>query len=161
VIALNKSVTHFGKKEIIMINLDLGTLIDKPVKDVFAFITNPANMSKWNSAVVSMEQITPGAVSMGTKFKTVGEMLGRRIEGEMEVIAFEPDSKYGFQMNAGPVQVNVTLGFKTVGTGTKLSLNAQGNPGGLFKLAEGVMQGRVKSMMEENLARLKSVLEKG
>jgi len=144
-----------------MINLDLGTLIDKPVKDVFAFITNPANMSKWNSAVVSMEQITPGAVSMGTKFKTVGEMLGRRIEGEMEVIAFEPDSKYGFQMNAGPVQVNVTLGFKTVGTGTKLSLNAQGNPGGLFKLAEGVMQGRVKSMMEENLARLKSVLEKG
>ena len=143
-----------------MINLDLGTLIDRPVKDVFAFITNPANMSKWNSAVVSMEQITSGAVGMGTKFKTVGEMLGRRIEGEMQVIAFEPDSKYGFQMNAGPVQVNVTLGFKTVGTGTKLSLNAQGNPGGLFKLAEGVMQGRVKSMMEENLARLKSVLEK-
>ena len=143
-----------------MINLDLGTLIDRPVKDVFAFITNPANMSKWNSAVVSMEQITPGAVGMGTKFKSVGEMLGRRIEGEMQVIAFEPDSKYGFQMNAGPVQVNVTLGFKTVGTGTKLSLNAQGNPGGLFKLAEGVMQGRVKSMMEENLARLKSVLEK-
>ena len=144
-----------------MINLDLGTLIDRPVKDVFAFITNPANMAKWNSAVVSMEQITPGAVGVGTKFKNVGEMMGRRIEGEMEVIAFEPDSKYGFQMNAGPVQVSVTLTFKTVGTGTKLSLNAQGNPGGFFKLAEGVMQGRVKSMMEENLARLKSVLEKG
>jgi len=143
-----------------MINLDLGTLIDKPVKDVFAFVTNPANMSKWNSAVVSLEQVTPGAVGMGTKFKSVGEMLGRRIEGEMQVVAFEPDSKYGFQMNAGPVQVNVTLNFKTVGTGTKLSLNAQGNPGGLFKLAEGVMQGRVKSMMEENLARLKSVLER-
>jgi len=144
-----------------MINLDIGTLIDKPVNDVFTFITNPANMSKWNSAVVSLEQVTPGAVGMGTKFKSVGEMMGRRIEGEMQVVAFEPDSKYGFQMDAGPVQVNVTLTFKTVGTGTKLSLNAQGNPGGLFKLAEGVMQGRVKSMMEENLARLKSVLEKG
>jgi len=144
-----------------MINLDIGTLIDKPVKDVFAFITNPVNMPKWNSAVVSMEQITPGAVGLGTKFKNIGEMMGRRIEGEMEVIAYDPDSKYGFQMNAGPIQVNVTLTFKTVGTGTKLSLNAQGNPGGLFKLAEGVMQGRVKSMMEENLARLKSVLEKG
>jgi len=143
-----------------MINLDFGTLIDKPVKDVFAFITNPANMSKWNSAVVSMEQITPGAVGLGTKFKNVGEMMGRRIEGEMQVVAFEPDAKYGFQMNAGPVQMNITLTFKTVGTGTKLSLNAQGNPGGLFKLAEPVMQGRIKSMMEENLARLKSVLEK-
>ena len=58
-----------------MINLDLGTLIDKPVKDVFAFVTNPANMSKWNSAVISMEQITPGAVGLGTKFKSAGEML--------------------------------------------------------------------------------------
>ena len=144
-----------------MINLDLSTLIDRPVKDVFAFVTNPSNMSKWNSAVVSMQQITPGPVGMGTKFKSVGEMMGRRIEGEMQVVAFEPDSKYGFQMNAGPVQVNVVLNFKTVGTGTKLSLNAQGNPGGLFKLAEPVMAGRVKVLMEENLVRLKSVLEKG
>jgi carbon monoxide dehydrogenase subunit G len=144
-----------------MINIDLGTMIDRPVHDVFTFITNPGNMSKWNSAVVSMEQITPGAVGVGTKFKSVGEMMGRRIEGEMQVVAFEPDSKFGFQMNAGPVQVNVVLTFKTVGTGTKLNLNAQGNPGGLFKLAEPVMAGRVKGMMEENLARLKSVLEKG
>jgi carbon monoxide dehydrogenase subunit G len=59
------------------------------------------------------------------------------------------------------MQVNLTLGFKPVGTGTKVSLNAQGNPAGIFKLAEGVMAGRVRSMMEENLARLKSQLEKG
>ena len=144
-----------------MINLDLGVLIDRPVKDVFAFITNPQNMSRWNSAVVSLEQLTPGAVGMGTKFKNVGEMMGRRIEGEMQVVAFEPDAKYGFQMQAGPMQVNMLMTFKTVGTGTKLSLNAQGNPAGFFKLAEGVMAGRVKAMMEENLARLKTVLEKG
>jgi carbon monoxide dehydrogenase subunit G len=88
-------------------------------------------------------------------------MMGRRIEGEVQVTAYEPDTKTGFQMNAGPVQMNVTIAFKPVGTGTKVSLNAQGNPGGLFKLAEPIMAGRVKSMMEENLVRLKSVLEKG
>ena len=142
-----------------MINLDLGVLIDRPVKDVFAFVANPNNMSKWNSAVVSLEQVTPGAVGVGTKFKTVGEMMGRRIEGDMQVTAYEPDTKCGFQVQAGPMQVNLTMTFKTVGTGTKVSLNAQGNPGGLFKLAEGVMAGQVKSMMEGNLARLKSALE--
>jgi len=144
-----------------MINLDLGTLIDKPMKDVFAFVANPNNMSKWNSAVVSLEQITPGAVAVGTKFKSVGELMGRRVEGEMQVTAYEPDTKCGFQVNAGPMQVNLTLTFKTVGTGTKIGLNAQGNPAGFFKLAEGLMAGRVKSLMEENLARLKSVLERG
>ena len=142
-----------------MINLDLGVLIDRPVKDVFAFVANPNNMSKWNSAVVSLEQVTPGAVGVGTKFKTVGEMMGRRIEGEMQVTAYEPDTQCGFQVQAGPMQVNLTMTFKTVGTGTKVSLNAQGNPGGLFKLAEGVMAGQIKSMMEGNLARLKSALE--
>ena len=142
-----------------MINLDFGVLIDRPVKDVFAFVANPNNMSKWNSAVVSLEQVTPGAVGVGTKFKTVGEMMGRRIEGEMQVTAYEPDTQCGFQVQAGPMQVNLTMTFKTVGTGTKVSLNAQGTPGGLFKLAEGVMAGQVKSMMEGNLARLKSALE--
>ena len=144
-----------------MINLDFSALIDRPQKDVFAFVANPGNMSKWNSAVVSLEQVTPGAVGVGAKFKSVGEMMGRRIEGEMEITAYEPESKCGFQINAGPMQVNITLSFKTVGTGTKINLNAQGNPGGLFKLAEGVLAGRVKSMMEEYLARLKTVLEKG
>ncbi|GJQ35541.1 MAG: SRPBCC family protein [Anaerolineales bacterium] len=144
-----------------MINLDLNALIDRPQKDVFAFVANPNNMSKWNSAVVGLEQVTPGAVGTGTKFKSIGEMMGRRIEGEMQITAYEPDTKCGFQINAGPMQVNITLSFKTVGTGTKINLNAQGNPGGLFKLAEGVLAGRVKAMMEENLARLKTVLEKG
>lgn len=144
-----------------MINLDFGALIDRPIKDVFAFVSNPNNMSKWNSAVVSLEQITPGDVGVGTKFKSAGEMMGRRIEGEVQVIAYEPDTKCGFQMNAGPMQVNINLSFKTVGTGTKISFNAQGNPAGFFKLAEPVMAGRVKAMMEENLSRLKSVLEKG
>jgi carbon monoxide dehydrogenase subunit G len=144
-----------------MINLDLSTLIDRPVKDVFAFVSNLNNMSKWNSAVVSLQQLTPGAVGVGTKFKSVGEMMGRRIEGEVQVTSYEPDTKTGFQMNAGPMQINVTISFKPVGTGTKVGLNAQGNPAGVFKLAEGIMQGRIKSLMEENLARLKSVLEKG
>jgi carbon monoxide dehydrogenase subunit G len=144
-----------------MITLDLSTLIDRPVEDVFAFVSNLNNMTKWNSAMVSLQQLTPGTVGVGTKFKCVGEMMGRRIEDEVQVTSYEPDSKTGFQMNAGPMQINVTIGFKPVGTGTKVSLNAQGNPAGVFKLAEGMLQGRVKSMMEENLARLKSVLEKG
>ena len=143
-----------------MINLDFSTLIDRPMKDVFAFVANPNNMAQWNSAVVSLEQVTPGPVGVGTKFKSVGEMMGRRIEGEMQITSYEPDTKCGFQVNAGPMQVNLTLTFKPVGTGTKISLNAQGNPAGFFKLAEPMMAGRVKSLMQENLSRLKSQLEK-
>ncbi len=143
-----------------MITFDFGVLVDRPIKDVFAFVSNPNNMSQWNSTVVSLQQAIPGTVEVGTKFKTVGEMMGRRVEGEMQITIHEPDTQCGFQLQAGPMQVNLTFAFKTVGTGTKISLNAQGNPGGIFKLAEGVMAGQVKSMMEGNLARLKTALEK-
>jgi len=144
-----------------MINLDFNTLIDRPMKDVFTFVADPNNMSKWNSAVVSIQQVTSGAVAVGTKFKTVGEVMGRRLEGEMQVQAYEPDTQCGFQLNAGPMQMNMTLTLKTVGTGTKLNLHVEGNPAGVFKLAEGVMTGQVKSLMEGNLAKLKTVLESG
>jgi carbon monoxide dehydrogenase subunit G len=144
-----------------MINLDLRTSIDRPRKDVFSFVADPNNMAKWNSAVVAVQPASPGASGVGTKFKTVGEMLGRRLEGELQVTACEPEDKCGFQMNSGPMQVDITVTLKTVGTGTELDLNAQGNPAGVFKLAEGVMAVQIKSMMEANLARLKSLLEEG
>jgi len=144
-----------------MINLDYSTLIDLPVKDVFAFTADPNNMSKWNSAVVSIQQITPGAVGAGTKFKTVGEALGRRLEGELQVLVHDPYDKCEFQLNAGPMQMNMKLSFETVGSGTKLGLNVQGNPAGVFKLAEPVLTGQVRSLMEGNFAKLKTVLESG
>jgi carbon monoxide dehydrogenase subunit G len=154
-----RKVPRIPEKGKIMINIDLSTLVDKPVEDVFAYIGDLNNMPKWNTTVMDVEQITPGDVGVGTKFKSVGEMLGRRIEGEMQVTAYEPDTKFGVQMNAGPALVNMTLSFKAVGTGTEVNLNAQGNPSGLFKLAEPLMQRRVKSIMEENLVRLGSQLE--
>jgi carbon monoxide dehydrogenase subunit G len=143
-----------------MINIDLSMLVEKPINDVFAFISNLNNMPKWNTTVMGVEQITPGEVGVGTKFKGAGEMMGRRTEGEIQVTVYEPDTKFGVQMNAEPMQVNMTVSFKTVDTGTNINLNAQGNPSGFFKLAEPLMAGRVKAMMEENLARLKSQLEK-
>lgn len=142
-----------------MITLDLSTLVDRPMSDVFTFISNPLNLPKWQSMIASIEQVTPGAVGVGSKYKVAAEMMGRKIDGLMEITTFAPPDKFGFTNQAGPMQVTVTVALKPVGTGAKIALHADGNPGGVFKIAEGVMAGQVKSQMEANLARLKSVLE--
>ena len=144
-----------------MINFEIGVLIDRPVSDVFSFLSNPLNLPKWQSMIARIEQVTPGAVNVGSKYKVSAEMLGRKIDGQMEITTFEPPARFGFTNQAGPMQVTGTVTGKPVGTGAKISLNAQGNPGGLFKIAEGVLAGQVKSQMEGNLARLKAVLEAG
>jgi len=46
--------------------------------------------------------------------------------------------------------MNMTLSFEPSGTGTKLNFNVLDNPAGIFKLAESVMTGQVKSLMEGN-----------
>jgi carbon monoxide dehydrogenase subunit G len=144
-----------------MITFDLSTLVDRPMPEVFTFLSNPLNLPKWQSMVASIEQATPGAVGVGSKYKVSAELLGRKIDGLMEITAFEPPNKFGFVNHAGPMRVTVTVTLKPVGTGAKIALHAEGNPGGFFKIAEGILAGQVKSQMEGNLARLKSVLEAG
>jgi uncharacterized membrane protein len=144
-----------------MITFDLGILIDRPVENVFAFISNPMNLPKWQSMVAKVEPAFSGPVGIGSKYKIQSEVMGRKMEGVMEITDFIPSEKFGFKNVAGPVQVQAVVTFKPAGTGTRLNLNGQGEPGGVFKLAEGVLAKQVKSQMEENLKRLKSVLEAG
>jgi carbon monoxide dehydrogenase subunit G len=144
-----------------MITFDLSTLVDRPMLDVFTFLSNPLNLPKWQSMVASIEPVLPDAVGVGSKYRVAAEMLGRKIDGLMEITTFAPPNKFGFTNQAGPMQVTVIVALKPVGTGAKIALHAEGNPGGVFKLAEGVLAGQVKSQMEANLARLKAVLEAG
>jgi carbon monoxide dehydrogenase subunit G len=142
-----------------MIDLEFAVLIDCPVSNAYAFLTNPMNLTRWQENVKEVRAISPGPVGVGSTFAVISEALGRRIEGRMEVVEMEPDNSFTFQMTAGPMQLRLQAALKTVGTGTRLALHAQGEPAGIFKLAEGALVGQVRSLMEANLARLKAVLE--
>jgi carbon monoxide dehydrogenase subunit G len=144
-----------------MINFEIGILIDRPVQEVFIFLSNPLNLPKWQTMIAKIDPVSEGPVQVGSKFNIHSEMLGRKIDGVMEITEYDPPDKFGFKNVAGPIQVRATATLKPVGTGTKVTLTAQGEPGGVFKLAEGVLAKQVQSQMEDNLKCLKSVLESG
>lgn len=142
-----------------MITIDLSTLVDRSPQDIFDFLSNPLNLPKWQTMIAKIEQVTPGEPAIGTKYRVFARALGRDIEGEMQISAFEMPHKVGFVNQSGPMRVNITVTVKPVGSGAKIALHAEGNPGGVFALAEGILAGKIKSEMEINLARLKAVLE--
>jgi uncharacterized membrane protein len=144
-----------------MITFELGTLIDRPIAQVYAFLSNPLNLPRWQAMVKEVKAASPGETGPGSAFNVTSEMLGRHIDGKMEIVEMKVDESFAFTIAAGPMRLQVNVSFKTVGTGTKVGLHAQGEPGGLFKMAEGVLAGQVKNQMESNLARLKTVLESG
>ncbi len=142
-----------------MITLDLSTLVDRPVPEIFEFLSNPLNLSQWQKMVAAIEQISPGAPAVGTKYRVSASALGRKIDGQIQITTFEPPHTVGFVNQSGPMRVDITVTLKPVGSGAKIALHAEGNPAGVFALAEGILAGKIKSEMEANLARLKAVLE--
>jgi len=144
-----------------MIQFEISTLIDRPVQEIYTFLSNPLNLPRWQTMILDVQQISKGPMGPGATFSTRGEMLGRRIEGIGEIVEFEPPLKFGYQASAGPITVRVGFALKPVGSGAKVTLSARGEPGGMFKLAEGMLARQVKSQMEENLVRLKRLLESG
>lgn len=142
-----------------MINLEISTLVDRPVDEVFEFMSDPLNLPKWQGMVERIEQVVPGAAGLGAKFNVHAEVMGRAMVGLMEITALEPPTKFGFKNKAGPVEINVAVTLKPAGTGSKVTLNVEGNPEGIFKFAEGPLSKQIKSQMETNLTKLKSILE--
>ena len=144
-----------------MIDFEISVLIDRPVHEVFTFISNPLNLAGWQSMVKEVRPVTAGPVAVGSKYTTQGELLGRKLEGLLEVTEYEPDTQFGYQGSAGPMRIHGVMTLKPAGTGARVSLKAHGEPGGMFKLAEGLLANQVKSQMIANLERLKSILEAG
>jgi carbon monoxide dehydrogenase subunit G len=142
-----------------MINFEISTLVDRPIDEVFNFISNPLNMPKWQVMVAKVEQLIPGVIGIGSKFNVKAGMLGRAMDGVMEITEYEPPTKFAFTNRLGPIQMKVAVMLKPVGTGAKITVHAQGNPDGMFKIAEGPMAQQIKIQMEMNLEKLKSILE--
>ena len=142
-----------------MINVEVSTVINRPVADVFAFFTEPANNPKWEEGLIECRMASPGPMGVGAQVLEVRKFMGRHMESTLEVTAYEPNKKYAVKVASGPIQFDLSAMFETVGDGTKISTSGQGEPGGFFKLAEGLVKKQLQSQVEGDMGRLKKVLE--
>lgn len=142
-----------------MINVEVSTVINRPLAEVFAFFTEPTNNPKWEEGLIECRQVSPGPMGVGAQIIEVRKFLGQRMESKLEVTAFEPNKKYAVKVASGPIQFEISAMFEAVGDGTKVSISGQGEPGGFFKLAEGMVKKQLQNQVEGDAGRLKKVLE--
>jgi uncharacterized membrane protein len=142
-----------------MLKLEISTVINRPVEEVFAFVSNPENFPKWISSSSEVRITSEGPIGVGTTFRPVVTFLGRRMEGESEVTEYEPNRRYVEKTISGPFPVENSMTFERIEGGTRVSLTSMAEPGGFFKLAEPLLVGLVKRQFEADLARLKDLME--
>ena len=143
--------------------LEFSTKINKPVEAVFEFLTNLENQKKLSQYITGVEVSEP--LKVGTRYKIQTTTMGRTIETMNEVVAFEPNKKFGVKTFAPPPASDVTNTYllEPDGSGTKLVLQMDTvlTPPGMPNMPgmEDMMKKQMSATFEATLATMKKAIE--
>jgi len=144
-----------------MIDLNSSTLIYRPIRQVFDFMSVPENNFQWQYGTLASARISEGAGNIGTFFRSIGHLMGRRILSTFEINEYELNKRYGFKSLSGPLNSQTSYTFEIVNSSTKITIStqAQANVVNFFQMNEIILGKKMKKQLIENLAMLKDLLE--
>jgi hypothetical protein len=142
-----------------MINLISSTLIERPVKQVFDFVSTPENDFQWKYGTLASARLSEGAGSRGTFFRTIGHLMGRKNLGTFEITEYELDKKYGFRSLSGPVHSTTAYTLENVDGRTRINISIRACAPKFFHITEKLLRKTMKMQLEEDVAALKAILE--
>jgi uncharacterized membrane protein len=131
--------------------------IDRPVGEVFAFLSDFQNIPKWNYYVLEVRQLSDNPIGVGTTYHQVR----KSDEQDFRIIEFEANNTVAVKtlpQSSPSFERMFTLYEEgdTTRLGDEWKLDT-GSPTILERLA----RRRVKSAVAENLTKLKELLEEG
>ncbi len=150
-----------------MIKFEVTITIHRPLEDVFRFVVQGENNSKWNSAVKEVKQVSEGTVGVGTRYWMLRELPSGKVENTYEIIEFEPNKKLSIKIVSGPTPFLYRYTFEPSEQGTRLSLDAEVDKEGLVEVLgtkariapEFLLTRLFRGGVESNFKSLKSILE--
>ena len=141
-----------------MIRFGFPVEVGCPVAEVFAYVTEPANLPEWQETD-RVEQLTPGPVATGTRFREVRAVLGRRLESTSEVSAHRPCHRYDLDIVSPYARVADRWTFEAIPGGTRVHFSTEGRARLAFRPLERVIAEVMERRRRAHHARLKRALE--
>ena len=145
-----------------MVTASVSIIIERPVEDVFAFLTDARNNALWqaNAGLKATRQEPEEPVGVGTRITETWQCMGRKTEATREVTEYERNHKCTQRhlWGASPIKEGMLL-CEPVAEGTRCTYTALVQAGGVFALAEPFLASTLKKAMATSLAEAKHVLE--
>ena len=145
-----------------MLTIERSILIDRPLTQVWAFLTDLKNTPQWDVGVSETRVTSDGPPGLGTIFENVGMFLGRYSVREYKVTEYEPNRKVTVDMTTPPGFIRhggVSYTFEPAGVGTRLTATGTVQLQGFFVLLQPILGQRARRDVEGDLANLKRLLE--
>jgi len=144
-----------------MVNITTTITINRPIKDVFAYATNPDNAPKWYKNIKSIEWETLKPLVLGSKIVFAAHFLGRILKYVYEIVELKPNRKLTMKTASGPFLMETTYSFERMGdTMTKMTLCNYGNPTGFSRIVAPFMSFAMRQANKKDLLKIKEILEK-
>ena len=142
-----------------MINVNVGTIIDRPAQQVFDFVSEPENDFQWQYATLETARLSESGNGIGSFFRSISNLMGRRNMSTFEVTEYTPNKKYGFKSLSGPLHSQTSYSFETFKSCTKINISMQASVIDFFRMDESLVEKHLRRQFKENLAMLKVLLE--
>jgi uncharacterized protein YndB with AHSA1/START domain len=142
-----------------MIRAEWSGTIDRPIEEVFAYIGDQTNTPAWQAGLVEVRRTTEGPIGVGTKHTFVRTFMRRRMEADNEYVAYEPNKRIAFKTTSGPVRVEASYVFESVGDGTRVTSLVEMDASRFLSLAEPLIAAGLRREMKAASRLLKSLLE--
>jgi uncharacterized protein YndB with AHSA1/START domain len=124
--------------------------------ELFGFLADTATLPEWQTGIVSVRQVTPGAVRVGSVAHVVRELLGQRLEVDLTVTAYEPGRRLALRSSVSGIDVQATLALAPSGDGTRLTFEMTVRAQSIFMAPmEGMVAGAAERDLADSLARLR------
>jgi uncharacterized protein YndB with AHSA1/START domain len=146
---------------IVVPHLHTEVTIDRPVDEVFSYISDPRNESHWLSSVTRNSNVPDGPVHPGTTYETHAHFLGKHMEFNVEVVEYEPPNGYGYLAKHGTLHIHRRIHLDPVDGGATfltMDLEAEGHHQ-ILRFAEDVMLRAGQRQGQSGLENLKDILE--
>lgn len=144
-----------------MISFETSVRIGRPIEEVFAFVSDPLQFPRWNSAVRDVRAISGGNGQPGSTYLMERELPTGRAENELEVFAREQPSEVSIRTTSGPTPFVYRYGFSSEAGATVVHLDARVELGGVAGVLGPLASRAVRRGVDANFATLKRTLEGG
>jgi uncharacterized protein YndB with AHSA1/START domain len=105
--------------------------INRPVEEVFGFLTNLDNAPRWTVGLVEVR--VDGRLRLGTRGTDVRTMGRKQVEMPWEVTRYEPPEVVEFTYGK-PLPATATFTFERTAQGTRMTCDTTVRPTGLYRL---------------------------
>jgi uncharacterized protein YndB with AHSA1/START domain len=126
--------------------------------DVFDYLVHLENTPDWNWAIESTHQITPGPINVGTRFRQTRSVPRQSVE-TLEITRLEPGRLIEVAGHLASVPARVSYEIAPHPSGTRLMNAIHLDPRGPLRVVAGLLSGRVRASVAQNLSVLRTVLE--